>query len=100
MKKILLLLFLLSTIVLAECKGHKHNQFDFGSSIEANIALPEFDRVIGEGRPFKEIIISDVEVIYVYRNYVGIDIIHKNGNTITVTLNLDPRKCDFYKYYF
>lgn len=101
MKKfIIILCLLISSISFAKCTGHEHKEFSFGSSIEASIALPEFDRIIGNGRKAESVVLSGTEVMYIYYNNTTIDIVHKNDNIVTVTLHINPKKCDFYKYYF
>lgn len=98
MKKFIYILFLtLSTVIFAKCKNHEHQSFTYGSSIEANIVIPEFDRVIGRGRKPQKFILSSTNVMYVYYNGRSFDIIHKMNNKILISLNVIPSECDWYK---
>lgn len=98
MKKFICILFLtLSTLMFGECKFHEHQLFTYWSSIEANIVIPEFDRVIGRGREPQKFILSSTDVMYVYYNGYGFDIIHKMNNKILISINVIPSECDWYR---
>lgn len=98
MKKFICILFLtVSTLMFGECKFHEHETFVYSSSIEANIVIPEFNRVIGRGREPQKFILSSTDVIYIYRGINGLDIIHKIGNKIVISINVIPSECDLYK---